>query len=253
MLLQKVVTFVIVALSNYPQNTRYLYTELHLLFPFNLNVAFSDKQPSGIWSSSSEGEEDEDVFDKRKTTSDEALISTVPIKWDDNSKTGEDKNKPPPRPKLLPSFTKCGSIDDDLPPPPILRPSNYNKKQHEKVVNSGDKTSNLNGAHGLSKRRRKQKAAVISQDVLSKVRLSNKGKECPSFDKLNIITLIIIVCRPREYQYFAYLLIFLSTFPNYPFLHHLNPKSVSLNMLEIAYPITTYHHTCIMKKNAHHP
>ena len=102
-------------------------------------------------------------------------------------------------------------MDDDLPPPPILRPSNYNKNQHEKVVNSGDKTSNLNGAHGLSKRRRKQKAAVISQDVLSKVRLSNKGKECPCFDKLNIITLIII------YQYFAYLLIFLSTFSNYPF------------------------------------
>ena len=214
MLLQKVVTFVIVSIIEL--NTKYLYTELHLLSPFNLNVAFSDKQPSGIWSSSSEGEEDEDVFDKRKTTSDEALISTVPIKWDDNSKTGEDKNKPPPRPKLLPSFTKCGSIDDDLPPPPILRPSNYNKKQHEKVVNSGDKTSNLNGAHGLSKRRRKQKAAVISQDVLSKVRLSNKGKECPCFDKLNIITLIIIV--PREYQYLAYLLIFLSTFPNYPFL-----------------------------------
>ena len=125
------------------------------------------------------------------------MISTVPIKWDDNSKIGEDKNKPPPRPKLLPSFTKCGSIDDDLPPPPILRPSNYNKKQHEKVSNSGDKTSNLNGAHGLSKRRRKQKAAVISHDVLSKVRLSDKGKECHSSVKLNMITFILEVCRPR--------------------------------------------------------
>ena len=184
---------------------------IYIISCFNLNVAFSDKPPSGIWSSSSESEEDEDVFDKGTKTSGEALISTVPIKWDDNLKTGEDKNKPPPRPKLLPSFTKCGSMDDDLPPPPILRPINYNKNQHEKVVNSGDKTSNLNGAHGLSKRRRKQKAAVISHDVLSKVRPSNRGKESRCFDELNIIVLIFII------MIISHLLTYPPTFPNYPF------------------------------------
>ena len=140
------------------------------------------------------------------------MISTVPIKWDDNLKTGEDKNNPPPRPKLLPSFTKCGSIDDDLPPPPILRPNSYNKSQYDKVVNSGDKTSNLNGAHGLSKRRRKQKAAAISHNVLSKVRPSNSGKESHCFDKLNIKILTI-----SRIMIISHLQSYLPTFPNYPF------------------------------------
>ena len=132
----------------------------------------SNTSPSGHLNSSSDSEEDEDIFGKGKeATTSSSLISNQPIRWDEDSKRRKDKNKgTQPRQKLLPSFTKCGSIEvvDNLPPPPILRLGSYKnskkKQQHTtKSITSSDKISCSNGANNLSKRsRRKQNNAATA-------------------------------------------------------------------------------------------
>ena len=137
-----------------------------------------------MWSSSSDSEEDIDIFDgRKKKNASKSVISNDPIRWDEDSKKKRDKKQNMPRQKLLPSFTKCGSIEvvDNLPPPPILRLGSYNnnKDRNNKSVASSDKISCSNGASNLSKRKRKQNttASVTSHDF------SNKAKESKSRDK----------------------------------------------------------------------
>ena len=129
-----------------------------------------------MWSSSSDSEEDIDIFDgRKKKNASKSVISNDPIRWDEDSKKKRDKKQNMPRQKLLPSFTKCGSIEvvDNLPPPPILRLGSYNnnKNRKSKSVASSDKISCSNGANNLSKRKRKQNTteAMASHDVLKKV------------------------------------------------------------------------------------
>ena len=133
-----------------------------------------------MWSSSSDSEEDPDIFAKKENASN-SVISNDPIRWDENSKKKRDKNRNTPRQKLLPSFTKCGSIEvvDNLPPPPILRLGSYNNNRSSKSITSSDKISCSNGANNLSKRKRKQNttAVVASHDV------STKTTESKSRDK----------------------------------------------------------------------
>ena len=144
---------------------------------------------SGSWSSSSDSEDDEDIFNAKgiKDTP-TSLIANTPIRWDEDSKRRRDKNKDAtPRQKLLPSFTKCGSIEvvDNLPPPPILRLGSYkNKKErHTKsITSSSDKISYSNGATNLSKRRRKQNAAVTTHDISTEVAEKSRDK-----NKANIV------------------------------------------------------------------
>lgn len=144
---------------------------------------------SGSWSSSSDSEDDEDIFDAKgiKDTS-TSLIANNPIRWDEDSNRRRDKNKHTlPRQKLLPSFTKCGSIEvvDNLPPPPILRLSNYNnKKEHhtKSITSSSDKISYSNGATNLSKRRRKQNTAVATHDISTNIAENSRDK-----NKANIV------------------------------------------------------------------
>ena len=151
-----------------------------MLCNFNFdNVAdksSSNTPPSGVWSSSSDSEEDIDIFDgRKKKNASKSVISNDPIRWDEDSKKKRDKKQNMPRQKLLPSFTKCGSIEvvDNLPPPPILRLGSYNnnKNRNSKSVASSDKISCSNGANNLSKRKRKQNTteAMASHDVLKKV------------------------------------------------------------------------------------
>ena len=127
-----------------------------------------------MWSSSSDSEEDIDIFDaSKKENASKSVISNDPIRWDEDSKKRRDKNRNTPRQKLLPSFTKCGSIEvvDNLPPPPILRLGSYNNNRSSKSITSSDKISCSNGANNLSKRKRKQNTteAMASHDVLKKV------------------------------------------------------------------------------------
>ena len=144
---------------------------------------------SGAWSSSSDSEAEEDIFDAKgiKDTS-TSLIANHPIRWDEDSNRRRDKNKnTPPRQKLLPSFTKCGSIEvvDNLPPPPILRLGTYKckKEQHTKsITSSSDKISYSSGATNLSKRRRKQNTAVTTHDISTKVAENSRDK-----NKANIV------------------------------------------------------------------
>ena len=136
-----------------------------------------------MWSSSSDSEEDIDIFDaSKKENASKSVISNDPIRWDEDSKKRRDKNRNTPRQKLLPSFTKCGSIEvvDNLPPPPILRLGSYNnnKNRNSKSVIAGDKISCSNGASNLSKRKRKQNttASVTSHDFPNKVK-ENKSRD----------------------------------------------------------------------------
>ena len=136
-----------------------------------------------MWSCSSDSEEDIDIFDGRKKgNASKSVISNDPIRWDEDSKKKRDKNRNMPRQKLLPSFTKCGSIEvvDNLPPPPILRLGSYNnnKNRNSKSVTSSDKKSCSNGANNLSKRKRKQSgtATVASHDVSNKA-IDNKSRD----------------------------------------------------------------------------
>ena len=110
------------------------------------------------------------------------------------------KYKETSRQKLLPSFTKCGSIDvvDNLPPPPLLRMKSYIKNkecthtsskllgchiyctdqnQQNKRITSPDKISYSNGANNLSRRRRKHNTAAVSNSgILNNVIEENREK-----------------------------------------------------------------------------
>ena len=158
------------------------------------------KFSSGHLSSSSDSEEDEDVFGNGKeTVTNNSLISNEPIRWDEDTTQRKDKkNETQPRQKLLPSFTKCGSIEMDanLPPPPILRPGSYknsNKKQQHtaKSITSSDKISLSNGANNVSKRnRRKQNTALTTttkDSTKTKVtEKSSREKSKPIFKSINL-------------------------------------------------------------------
>lgn len=155
---------------------------------FVAGTVSSNVPPTGVWSSSSDSENEDDTCIKNKPTASNTIISDQPICWDGQAKQsnrfGQKKVQ-----KLLPSFTKCGSIEviEDLPPPPVLRISgNYKKKneslsgtvnshslhsrnfhvstqkkeQQQKpkksITSSVAKLSCSNGASNLSKRKRKQ-------------------------------------------------------------------------------------------------